>query len=154
MGLTSGAIAATLLVLTAGTACRRGTPDPAPLDTTNDTCAFCRMTVSDRRLAAEIVAPDDEPLFFDDLGCLRSYLQDHPLAHDAAVYVADHRTAEWVPASRAVFSRLAPDSTPMGSGLIAHAGSASREQDADADRSTPVSAERALGRAASAERRP
>ena len=44
------------------------------------------------------------------------------------VFVADHRTGEWVDARRAVFTRTSID-TPMASGLVAHADAASRDAD-------------------------
>ncbi|MBZ5559052.1 MAG: nitrous oxide reductase accessory protein NosL [Acidobacteriia bacterium] len=128
----------------AGIACRSGVPQPAALDTKNDTCSSCRMTVSDQRLAAQIVAPGEEPRFFDDLGCLRKYLDEHEQP-DAVVYVADHRTGEWMPATSAVYSRLARASTPMASGLIAHATVGSRSQDTGAAGTVPVGADIVLG---------
>ena len=144
------ALAAALVV---GLACGRGVPPPAPLDTRNDTCAFCRMTVSDRRLAAQIVVPGEEPRFFDDLGCLANFLHEHQLP-DAVVYVADHRTGEWTLSGNAVYSRLARASTPMGSGLIAHATPQSRAQDHTAGGSVPVDADVVLGHRAAGERQP
>src|SRR5262249_24730582 len=113
--------------------------------TRNDARSSCRMPVSDRHLAAQIVAPGDEPRFFDDLGCLSQYLTTHPLSHDAAVFVADHRTGAWVPAERAVFSRVTPRATPMASGLIAHETAASRADDAAAAGSAIVPAAEVLG---------
>jgi copper chaperone NosL len=116
-----------------------GSVTPADVDTRNDTCSFCRMSVSDRRLAAQIVGRGEEPRFFDDIGCLSHFLENRPLAPDQVVYVADHRTGEWVDARHAVFSRLAAASTPMGSGLIAHASDSSRDQDTAAHGSAAVS---------------
>ena len=133
-----------LLLAIAAAACGR-TVAPEPLDTRNDTCATCRMTVSDRHLAAQIVASGDEPRFFDDLGCLSQYLAAHPVPRDVAVFVADHRTGDWVPAERAVFSRLTQRSTPMASGLVAHESTASRSADAAAAGSTIVPATVVLG---------
>ena len=115
-------------------ACAGGAPSPASLDVKNDTCAHCRMAVSDRRFAAQIVAPGEEALFFDDLGCLREYLSaSGPTVPDeAVVYVADHRTAEWVDARQAVFTRRANLATPMASGLMAHRDTSSLKEDREA----------------------
>ena len=121
----------------AGVVACGGTPGPAELDTAHETCASCRMVVSDRRLASQVVAAGEVPRFFDDLRCLREYLSAHP-SKDAVVFVADHRTSEWIPASGAVFSRLARPTTPMASGLIAHASVSSRDLDASASGSTTV----------------
>jgi copper chaperone NosL len=132
------------MILLACAACA-GSGTPATLDTKNDTCNFCRMTVSDRRLAAQIVSPGDEPRFFDDLDCLSRYLREHSLSHDAGVFVADHRTGEWINASSAAYSRLPHAATPMASGLVAHASPESRAADAGAAGSRAVGNEVVLG---------
>ena len=114
--------------------CSSGPPEPASLDVKNDTCAQCRMAVSDRRFAAQIVAPGEEALFFDDLGCLREYLSASgtTVSEEAVVYVADHRTAEWVDARQAVFTRRTDLATPMASGLMAHRDTSSLKEDREA----------------------
>lgn len=124
------AVAATAIVLAA---CGGGVPRPATLDPRHDACRSCRMTVSDPRFAAQVVAPGDEPLFFDDIGCLATYLREEaPLPPGAIAYVADHRTRAWVPASRATFTRVVRLETPMASHLVAHADAASAGADDEA----------------------
>jgi copper chaperone NosL len=108
--------------------CASGPEPPAALDVLHTTCSSCRMPVSDRRLAAQIVAAGEEPRFFDDFACLERFL-DAQRPAGVAVYVTDHRTGEWVRASKAVFSRVDARETPMGSHLIAHADAASRDAD-------------------------
>ncbi|HEX9670647.1 MAG TPA: nitrous oxide reductase accessory protein NosL [Thermoanaerobaculia bacterium] len=121
--------------------CAAGPPPPAQLDTRNETCRHCRMAVSDRRFAAQIVAPWQEPLFFDDVGCLASHLAAAgPRAEGAVAYVADHRTGAWVPAAAAVFSRVVTLETPMASHLIAHRSMASRAADPAAAGGRPIAA--------------
>lgn len=120
-------------------------PAPADLDTKHDVCSSCRMTVADRTLAAQIVAPGEEPRFFDDLACLSQFLITHPLTDDAVVFVADHRTGSWTAATGAVFSRLPQRVTPMASGLLAHDTAESRQADPRAAGSAIVSAGVALG---------
>ena len=100
---------------------------PAAVDTRNDSCAHCRMTVSDVRFAGQIVAPGEEPRFFDDVGCLRDYLKQHAAPTGATAYVADHRTKAWVVAAKAVYVRNEQVDTPMGSHLLAFADAASRD---------------------------
>jgi copper chaperone NosL len=95
---------------------------PSDVDSRNDACAFCRMPVSNPKLAAQLAAPGEEPRFFDDIGCLRDYAAGTPkLPARAAAYVADYRTGRWVAASSASYERCAAIETPMGSHLIAHA---------------------------------
>lgn len=113
---------------------------PAQVDTRNDACANCRMPVSDVRFAGQIVAPGEDPRFFDDLGCLRDFLKKAAAAKGAIAYVADHRTKEWVAAHKAVYVRNEQVQTPMASHVIAFADAASRDADRDGHgtRLTPV----------------
>jgi copper chaperone NosL len=97
------------------------------------------MVVSDQRFASQLVAPAEEPAFFDDMGCLANYLTRTPqLPPGAVVYVADHRTKAWVAADRAVYTRVDALSAPMGSHVIAHASAASRDADVEAAGGTAV----------------
>jgi len=128
--------------------CRSAPPAPAALDTRNDACANCRMAVSSARFASQIVAPGEEPRFFDDLGCLAAYLREHPTQPEGAVtYVADHRTGAWLPASDATFTKVSAMETPMGSHVVAHVSPGSRDADEAARGGTPVDAVGYFGRA-------
>jgi copper chaperone NosL len=126
-----------LLVVMAG--CSRSAPPPATLDTAHDACQSCRMIVTDPRMASQLVAPYEEPRFFDDLGCLSGFLKAAPaLPKGSVVYVADHRTRAWVRWDQAVYTRVDTVSGAMGSHVVAHASVASRDADADVVHGTPV----------------
>jgi copper chaperone NosL len=120
--------AAILLAVASAASCAGRAAGPAPLDTKTETCRSCRMPVSDASLAAQLVAPGEEPKFFDDIGCLRDFLSGKASGAGETAYVADHRTKEWVRASSAVYTRAAI-ATPMGSHWIAHATGSSRDAD-------------------------
>ena len=121
--------------------CSLSRTTPAALDTSGkESCAFCRMAIVDGRTAAQLVAPGEEPRFFDDLGCLRSYLATTKLPWKGRVYVADHRTRAWIPQTQAVYAKQPALETPMGSQLIAHANADSRASDAAARGATPLTA--------------
>ena len=113
------------------TACAPGPPGPSTIRLGEDACANCRMTIVGLETAAQIVSPGAEPIMFDEIGCLRDYLADHPLAADATVFVADHRSGQWIDARSAVFTKTTTR-TPMSSGLLAHADVASRDADPSA----------------------
>lgn len=113
--------------------CAAGPPPPAVLDARNEPCRSCRMVVSDQAFASQIVGPGEEPQFFDDLGCLRSFLDGAPkIAARSVTYVADHRTKAWVRAESAVFVEAVSVTAPMGSRVLAFASPASRDADPDA----------------------
>ena len=120
--------AGVLSALLAG--CAGGPPEPAAIDTRNDACSWCRMGISDLRVAAQLVAPSEEPRLFDDIGCLRDYLAGGAAIPPGAIaFVADHQSRAWVVAARAIYSRTDALSTPMDSHLAAWADEASRSAD-------------------------
>jgi copper chaperone NosL len=135
----------TLLATVAAFACGSSAPEPASLDTRNDQCASCRMTVSDARFAAQVVAPGELPRFFDDLGCLADFLKSGKAPAGAAAFVAEHRTKAWIRAEGALYTRVPGLATPMGSHVVAHADAASRDRDDDARGGTPVAAQALFG---------
>lgn len=138
--MTRGLLSACLVA----TSCAGGPARPAAIALGQDPCAHCRMVIVSQATAAQIAAPGEEPRFFDEIGCLRDYLGAVVVAPDAMVYVADHRTHVWVDARQAVFTRTSV-STPMASGLLAHADARSRDADPAARQGDPVSASTILG---------
>jgi copper chaperone NosL len=138
-------ILATLVPLALVLFCAAGTPQPAELDTANDTCAGCRMAVSDPQFASQLVAPGEEPKFFDDIGCLATWTNTKaPLPKGAIAYVADHRTKEWVAASAAAFVKCEAVATPMGSHILAFVSKESLDADSMAEECTPMTAQEAF----------
>lgn len=122
-----------LAVVSLLAACTSGPPAPAVLDPKNESCGWCRMALSEARFSAQLVAPSEEPRFFDDIGCVAHYLAAaQSLPRAAVVYVADHRTKAWVRAEAALYTEVPSLATPMSSHLIAHANAASRDVDPDA----------------------
>lgn len=144
-----GAALVALFVAPLGAAmmsCSSGPARPAVVDTRNDTCGSCRMAVSDPRFAAQIVAPGEEPRFFDDLRCLRDYLASAPsLPPEAVAYVADHRTGNWVRAARAIYLEVPSLSTPMGSHWVAYEDAGSSDADPYARGGAPLPAAAIFG---------
>lgn len=124
--------------------CSQEAGGPAEIALGSDQCANCRMVIVSQTTAAQIVAPGDEPVAFDEVGCLRDYLAHTPLQADAVAYVADHRTGAWIDARRALFTQ-ARTATPMASGIIAHADAASRDADPAARAGRPVTTVAILG---------
>ena len=104
------------LLIVAALAC--STKRDAPLEPAwgKTTCAHCSMLVGDKRYAAQAEA-DGERLFFDDLGCMVLWNEDHKASH-----VWAHRAdgEGWVEASTATFAVGAR--TPMGFGVEARSG--------------------------------
>jgi copper chaperone NosL len=137
--------AVALLAILGAAACAAN--GPAGLDTQNDACAWCRMAVSDPRFAAQLAIPGEDPLFFDDVGCLADYLlAKGELTPGARAWVADHRTKAWVDATTAVYTRVGTLEAPMRSHLVAHADAASRDADPDTSGGAAASAAELFGK--------
>lgn len=129
---------ASMLAALLAIACASGPSAPVDLDTRNEACTWCRMAISEVRFAGQLVAPSEEPRFFDDVGCLGQYVSaSKGLPLGTVAFVADHRTKAWVRAGTAVYTRVAAVATPMGSHLLAHADLGSRDADPDAKGGTP-----------------
>ena len=119
-----------LVCTLAANGCGRAELTPATLEVGQEACAYCRMTVSDSHLASQVLVPGELPKFFDDLGCLNHFLTGTTeVPAGSVIYVADHRTNEWVPAHAAVFVRVPALATPMGSHLVAYGSTESRAAD-------------------------
>jgi copper chaperone NosL len=126
--------------------CGSGPLPPVTLDAHGDTCASCRMAVSASGVVAQLVVPGEEPRFFDDIGCLASFLHAHGEQPAGAIaYVADHRTHAWTRAGTAVYTRVGDLATPMGSHLVAHIDDRHRQDDPVARPGTVVSADDVFG---------
>jgi copper chaperone NosL len=81
-------------------------------------CGSCRMAISQQQFAAEVLDSDENPVKFDDIGCMLRYLADSQ--HKApSIFVMDYQTRRWLDGSAAWFVRGSRVSTPMGGGILA-----------------------------------
>ncbi|HEY2512639.1 MAG TPA: hypothetical protein VGI39_17350, partial [Polyangiaceae bacterium] len=108
-----------LLFLLAGAialGCDRG---DAPVEPVwgKEPCAHCAMILSDRRFGAQLTGRDGDRFFFDDPGCLVSFVEERKLASYRA-WVHDAQTGAWLDASSARYARAA---SPMDFGFEARA---------------------------------
>lgn len=109
-----------LLAVTLVIACAAGELQPAKPDASTS-CAACRMMVSDLRFAGQLIAHGEEPRFFDDIGCMRNYLEDHRSDAEWRGFVTDYRTHQWTAIERANFWKCKSIETPMASHIVASA---------------------------------
>jgi copper chaperone NosL len=101
-------------------ACSGGAIKPVDIEA-SDMCSFCRMAISEKRYAAEIIDEEENVMKFDDIGCMLRYRDAAGTTlKTAAIFVTDFETREWLPADKAFFVRRANVKTPMGSGIVAY----------------------------------
>src|SRR5262245_60201794 len=65
-----------------------------------DACAFCRMAISEKRFACELVTKDGDAVKFDDIGCMLHYRKERAELV-AATFVVDFETREWLKSEEA-----------------------------------------------------
>lgn len=91
-----------------------------------DVCERCKMIISDKRFAAQLVDQKGTALKFDDIGCMSDYLKESggeggkPLA----IYVTDFATGEWIDAGKAFYLRNPELRSPMGYNIAAFGSAA------------------------------
>jgi hypothetical protein len=93
--LAAGLAASPLMAALGACSADEGWPEGMqPIRWDRDTCVRCRMVISDRRFAAEMVGAKRNQLFkFDDIGCAVFWLRDQAAAHP---WMAEATTRLWV----------------------------------------------------------
>jgi hypothetical protein len=89
-----------------------------PIRHGEDTCARCRMLISQPGFAGEMRDRDGALTKYDDLGCLLDAILSSREEIPEA-WVEDHETGDLVPLLRAQLVREGGAATPMGHGIIA-----------------------------------
>lgn len=100
-------------------ACQSGPPRPVDIESW-DMCAHCRMAISQKCYAAEIVSSDGNAAKFDDIACMLQYAADRSMKReDEAIFVMDYDTQQWLNAREAVFVQSDAIPSPMAGGIAA-----------------------------------
>jgi len=86
-----------------------------------DSCAHCRMVISDDRFAAAWREGTSREEYFDDIGCMIASLREKPPAEGAVFFVRDFAADLWIDAEAASY-RIAPGiKSPMAYDIAAFA---------------------------------
>jgi nitrous oxide reductase accessory protein NosL len=97
-----------------------GEAEIKPVDiAAEDVCTHCKMAISEKQFAAEIITPDGDALKFDDIGCMQDYLKEKPDTKIAAHFFVEYDTKQWLKGNGASFVKSKEITSPMGGGIIA-----------------------------------
>lgn len=99
--------------------CQSATLEPVAIEA-HDMCAFCRMSISEKQYAAELIDRDGEAFKFDDIGCMTNFRKEKK--NDGSIratFVMDFERREWLKAEDAFYVRSAEIKTPMSGGIVA-----------------------------------
>lgn len=99
--------------------CQSRVAEPVAIEA-NDMCAFCRMSISEKRYAAELIDREGEAYKFDDIGCMVNFMKQRENDGSIrAIFVMDFERREWLKAEDAFFALSPKFKTPMSSGIVA-----------------------------------
>ena len=67
-----------------------GQKGPEPIKLNKEDCAFCKMTIADKRFGAEMVTAKGRVYKFDDMKCMIGYAKENSHSANARYYVSDY----------------------------------------------------------------
>ncbi|HEX4947491.1 MAG TPA: nitrous oxide reductase accessory protein NosL, partial [Blastocatellia bacterium] len=93
-------------------ACREAEIKPVDI-AAEDVCTHCKMAISEKQFASEIITTDGDALKFDDIGCMQDYLKEKPDTKIAAHFFMNYETKTWLKGSAAHFVKSKEITSPM-----------------------------------------
>lgn len=111
-----------------GTVSQGCTQGPEPIRYGKDACEFCKMTIIDKRYAAEIVTDKGRAFKFDDLSCMVKYMKANKLNESALAFVVVNdysKPGEWIDAKTATFLSSKDLRSPMRGDVAAFSAKSS-----------------------------
>lgn len=85
-----------------------------------DMCAYCKMAISEKRYAAELIDSEGQAFKFDDIGCMANFIKAKKNATKIVAYfVMDFDERQWTKADDAYYVHSSELTTPMNGGIIA-----------------------------------
>jgi nitrous oxide reductase accessory protein NosL len=109
------------LMIFGGCSKKENSNSPQKVHWDRDMCERCKMVLSDRDFATEIINPKTHKVYyFDDIGCAVLWLEEEkiPWAESAKIWVKDGKTKKWIDAKKAKYVDDAI--TPMAYGFKAY----------------------------------
>jgi copper chaperone NosL len=92
------------------------------VDYGHDACTHCKMTIMDKRFAAEILTRKGRAYKFDDIACLKKYMAEEHIAEaDVTIFVADYEDpgSKFLDARQVVYLHGDLFKSPMNGNLAA-----------------------------------
>ena len=94
-----------------------------------DMCAYCKMAISEKRYAAELIDSEGQAVKFDDIGCMVNFITSKKnTAKVVAYFVMDFDERQWTKAEDAYYVRSAEIAAPMNGGIIAFKNQAKAQE--------------------------
>jgi len=102
---------------------------PEPIQYGKDACTHCRMTIMDKRFAAELITAKGKIFKFDAAECMAGFLKENPdiASNKKSIFLISDfsHPGQFVDARKSFFLNDASLSSPMGANLAAFSDQAS-----------------------------
>src|ERR1700687_4734059 len=99
--------------------CQRSMNGPVAI-APDDMCAYCKMAISEKRYAAELIDSEGQAFKFDDIGCMVNFIKAKKnTTKIVAHFVMDFDERQWIKADDAYYVRSSEITAPMNGGIIA-----------------------------------
>ena len=120
-----------IIGVTVLTNCQKQTVEPVAL-APEDMCAYCKMAISEKRYAAELIDSEGQAVKFDEIGCMVNFINSKKnTTKIVAHFVMDFAERQWTKADDAYYVRSSEITTPMSGGIIAFKNQAKAKEAAD-----------------------
>lgn len=97
-------------------------PGFQPIDYGKDGCVHCKMTIIDKKFAAEYVDEKGKAYKFDDIKCMKDYIVEQSLKDETLLlFVANYAQADsnFIDVSKAILLKADQFKSPMGGNIAA-----------------------------------
>lgn len=99
--------------------CQKRTVEPVAI-VPEDMCSYCKMAISEKQYAAELIDSEGQPSKFDDIACMLNFVEKRSVSVSASsFFVMDFDQRQWIKADSAYYVRSSQLMTPMNGGIIA-----------------------------------
>ena len=99
--------------------CQKRTVEPVGI-APEDMCSYCKMAISEKQYAAELIDAEGQPSKFDEIGCMLNFVKKRSVSVPAAsFFVMDFDQRQWIKADSAYYVSSSELTTPMSGGIIA-----------------------------------
>ena len=92
------------------------------IDYGHEACSYCKMTIMDKRYAAEVLTKKGKTYKFDDISCLKKYIKEEKLTEsELTVFVADYNNpgSQFLDARQVVYLHNEIFKSPMNGNFAA-----------------------------------
>lgn len=111
-----------MLIMAIGTFASCTASGPRPVKINEDTCAYCKMTVTDPAFAAQLTTDKGRQYIFDDVACMIGFKKENTTVEYAHYYIADFCSpSDFVDMDHVILLQSDSLRSPMGGNMAGFA---------------------------------